>query len=122
MTFEVAHQRRARCFGAWDDRHCRWGRTAGSTCITQCRTRFCDVDGVLRPVTRWADSEVDAEAAPRAALRDRALLPDGDKAAGTRLADASTVWLAEVEESCLASGTTQLYRAAARVYLIPRLG
>jgi hypothetical protein len=32
------------------------------------------------------------------------------------------VWLAEVDQSPLATGPKQLYRAAARIYLLPTLG
>jgi hypothetical protein len=86
------------------------------------RARFRDFDGVLRPVTRWGSSEVEAGARLLATLRKRAFFPEGEIAAGTRLAAASRVWLAEVDQSDLAAGTKQLYRTAARIYLIPTLG
>jgi hypothetical protein len=86
------------------------------------RARFRDFDGVLRPVTRWGSGDVEAVALLLEALRERAFFPDGELAAGIRLAAAPRVWLAEVDQSDLATGTKQLYRAAARIYLIPTLG
>jgi integrase len=43
-------------------------------------------------------------------------------AADTRLTSATRVWLSELERSELASSTRQLYRAAARRYLVPAIG
>jgi integrase len=56
------------------------------------------------------------------ALHERATFPEGDLAAGTRLGAATAVWLADLDASTLTSSTRQLYRAAARLYLIPTLG
>lgn len=86
------------------------------------RARFRDHDGLLRPVTRWGRSEVEAGALLRVALRERACCGDGEIGAGSRLAAATGVWLSEIDRSDLAVSTRQLYRAAARLYLIPTLG
>jgi integrase len=86
------------------------------------RARFRDYDGVRRPVTRWGSSEGEASCRLLAALRERAFFPEGEMAPGTRLSAAARLWLAEVDQSPLAAGTKQLYRAAARIYLGPTLG
>jgi hypothetical protein len=102
-------------YGRLDFHHAASGRV-------RARARFRDFDGVLRPVTRWGSSDVEAGARLLATLRERAFFPEGEMAAGARLAAASRVWLAEVDQSDLAAGTNQLYRAAARIYLVPTLG
>ncbi|HZC51124.1 MAG TPA: hypothetical protein VE441_01300, partial [Mycobacterium sp.] len=43
-------------------------------------------------------------------------------AADTRLTSAQRVWRRELEQSELAVNTRQLYRVAARLYVVPTLG
>src|SRR5437870_374044 len=98
--------------GRIDFHHARSGRI-------RARTRFRDVDGVLRPVTRWGSTEPEAGARLTVALGYRVCGADGAFAARTRLASAAQGWLDEIDRSDLAVSTRQLYRAAARLYLIP---
>jgi integrase len=86
------------------------------------RTRVRDLDGVLRAVTRWGSSETEAAARWRVALREQASRGDAEISPQTRLMSATRLWLDELDQSELAVSTRQLYRAAARRYLIPTLG
>jgi hypothetical protein len=86
------------------------------------RTRVRGTDGVLRAVTRWGGSEAEASARLLVAVREQACDDDGVIAADTRLGLAARVWLSELERSELAASTRQLYRVAARRYLLPTLG
>src|SRR6266542_5679635 len=52
------------------------------------RARFRDVDGVLRPVTRWGTTEAEADALLRVALREWACCGDREIGTTTRLASA----------------------------------
>jgi len=56
------------------------------------------------------------------AVRELACQDDGVIAAETRLESATQVWVSELARSGLAPSTRQLYRAAARRYLLPTLG
>jgi integrase len=98
-----------------DFHHAKLGRI-------RARARFRDLDGVLRPVTRWGSTETEAGELLRAALRERACCDDREIAAATRLVSATRVWLDEIDRSDLAVSTRQMYGAAARLYLIPTLG
>jgi hypothetical protein len=86
------------------------------------RVRIRDIDGVLRAVTRWAGTEDEAAALLRIALRNRACRGDHEISGETKLAAAVQTWLVEIDQSDLAVSTRQLYRAAARLYLVPTLG
>jgi hypothetical protein len=99
--------------GRIDFHHARSGRV-------RARTRIRDVDGVLRAVTRWGANEVDACTRLRVAVRDRARRGEGEISPQTRLVPATQMWLADLDRSELAISTRQLYRAAARLYLIPQ--
>jgi integrase len=77
---------------------------------------------MLRAVTRWGSSEVEAGARLRVAVRCRVGGGAPVFGAHTRLVPAVQVWLDELDRSELAVSTRQLYRAAARLYLIPTLG
>ncbi len=101
--------------GRVDFRQARSGRF-------RARIRIRGVDGVLQAVTRWGGSEAEAAARLMVAVREYARHDDGLFGAGTRLTCATRVWLVELERSDLATGTRQLYQAAARRYLIPTLG
>jgi hypothetical protein len=101
--------------GRIDFHHARSGRV-------RARTRIRDLDGVLRAVTRWGASEAEASARLRVAVRERACRGDCEISPQTRLVSATPRWLDELDRSELAAGTRQLYRAAARRYLIPTLG
>jgi hypothetical protein len=94
---------------------------AGSGRI-RARARIRDIDGVLRPVTRWGSTEGEAQALLGAALRRRACCGDREVTGETRLAAAVQTWLVEIDQSDLAVSTRQLYRAASRLYLTPTLG
>jgi integrase len=86
------------------------------------RVRLRDVDGALRPLTRWGATEVDAYARLMVAVRERSWRGDQEIGAATPLASAVTTWLQELDESGLAVSTRQLHWAAARLYLVPTLG
>lgn len=102
-------------YGRVDLHHANSGRI-------RARTRFRDIDGVLRAVTRWGGSEAEASARLRVAVRERGCRGDRQISPQTRLVSASCLWLDELDQSELAVSTRQLYRAAARRYLIPTLG
>ncbi len=102
-------------FGSIDVNHARSGRV-------RARARFRDYDGSCRPVTRWAGNEDEARSRLLQALAERARFPEGELAAGTRLSAAARVWLADLDASALTTNSKQLYRAAARLYLVPALG
>jgi integrase len=93
----------------------------GASGRVRARTRVRGADGVLRAVTRWGGSEAEASARLLVAVREPAC-DDGVIAADTRLISATQVWLNELDRSDLAASTRQLYRAAARRYVIPALG
>jgi integrase len=93
----------------------------GASGRVRARTRIRGTDGVLRAVTRWGSSEAEASARLLVAVHEQAC-DDGVIAADTRLISATQVWLNELERSDLAASTRQLYRAAARRYVIPALG
>jgi integrase len=86
------------------------------------RARIRDIDGVLRPVTRWGSTENEAEAHLSAALQRRACCGDHEITGETKVAAAVQTWLVEIDQSDLAVSTRQLYRAAGRLYLAPTLG
>ena len=64
----------------------------------------------------------EAAALRRSALRNRACRGDQEISAETKLAAAARTWLFEIDQSDLAVSSRQLYRAAARLYLVPTLG
>jgi len=101
--------------GRIDFHHARSGRI-------RARARIRDIDGVLRPVTRWGSTEDEAAALLAAALRGRGCCGDHEITGETRVAAAVRTWLVEVDQSDLAVSTRQLYRAAGRLYLTPTLG
>src|SRR6266571_564680 len=80
------------------------------------RARIRDLDGVLRPVTRWGSTAAEAGELLQAALRERGCCGDREIGPRTRLVSAVPVWLGEIDGSDLAVSTRQLYRAAARLY------
>jgi hypothetical protein len=77
---------------------------------------------VLRPVTRWGSTDAEASARLLVAVHEHARRDDGVITTDTRLTSATRIWLSELERSDLAASTRQLYRAAARRYVIPTLG
>jgi integrase len=101
--------------GRIDFHHARSGRV-------RARTRVRDIDGVLRPVTRWGSTDAEASARLLVAVHEHARRDDGVITTDTRLTSATRIWLSELERSDLAASTRQLYRAAARRYVIPTLG
>jgi integrase len=86
------------------------------------RARIRDIDGVLRPVTRWGGTEDEAAALLRRALQNRGCRGDHEISGETKVAAAVQTWLIDIDQSDLAISTRQLYRAAARLYLVPTLG
>jgi integrase len=101
--------------GRIDFHHARSGRI-------RARARIRDIDGVLRPVTRWGSTENEAEAHLSAALQRRACCGDHEITGETKVAAAIQTWLVEIDQSDLAVSTRQLYQAAGRLYLTPTLG
>jgi integrase len=101
--------------GRIDFHHAKSGRV-------RARVRLRDVDGALRPLTRWGSTEADAYARLVVAVRERSWRGDQEIGATTLLALAVPIWLDELDQSNLAVSTRQLYRAAARLYLVPTLG
>jgi len=77
---------------------------------------------VLRAVTRWGSTEADAGARLMVAVRERVGCGDQEISGTSRLVSAVPVWLDELDRSDVAVSTRQLYRAAARRYLILTLG
>lgn len=65
------------------------------------RARVRDVDGVLRPVTRWGSTEAEAAALLRNALRNRACRGDHEISGETNVAAAVQTWLVEIDKSDL---------------------
>lgn len=84
------------------------------------RARIRNIDGVLRPVTRWGTTEDEAAALLQGALRKGAGCGDHEIRGETKVAAAVQTWLGEIDQSDLAVSTRQLYRAAGRLYLTPR--
>ena len=81
---------------------------------------FVTSTAVSRSHTR-AGTEAEARKRLLQALVERARFPDCGRAAGTRIS-ATRVWLADLGASQLATSSRQLYRAAARHYLVPTTG
>ena len=86
------------------------------------RARFRDFDGQCRAITRWAGSEVDAQARLLKALEERAAFPAGERGPGARVRAVIPLWLADLDVGSLAPSTRQLYAAAAHLYVQPALG
>ncbi|MGY1688436.1 tyrosine recombinase XerC [Geodermatophilus sp. SYSU D00867] len=88
------------------------------------RVSFRDFDGRRRFVTRYGESRPQAERRLREALRDR----DGSaettagSGADSRVSSLATMWLAEIDDSELATGTKRLYRFAVTSHVLPALG
>ncbi|WP_029429862.1 tyrosine recombinase XerC [Blastococcus sp. URHD0036] len=83
---------------------------------------FRDFDGRRRSVSRFGRTKAEAERRLRAALRDRDSAPDEGNSSDSRLATVATAWLAEVDDSDLATGTKRLYRFAVQSYVLPGIG
>jgi hypothetical protein len=86
------------------------------------RASFRDFDGHRRFVTRYGRSRAEAERRLREALRDRDGSVDEGRTADSRLATVAVEWLAEVDDSDLATGTKRLYRFALTNYVLPGVG
>jgi len=86
------------------------------------RAKFRDYDGVVRSVTRYGPTRPKAEAALRAALRDRGTpVLDGIHGGG-RVAQLAAAWLADVEERDLSAATKEMYADIAHRHVLPALG
>lgn len=86
------------------------------------KTRFRDLDGTTRVVTRWGGSKAAARDALVTALRDRAG-PIGSGITGeTRLELVAREWMREVDESERAESTKALFRRVAESRVIPGVG
>lgn len=101
-----------------------WGRVGflHSDGRVRARVRVRDADGVLRAVSRWGDSEVEAGARLAVAVREHDPGGGGELRGATRVRVAVDLWLTEIEQSSLSDSSRQLYRAAARRYILPTLG
>jgi len=86
------------------------------------RVGFRDFDGRRRSVTRYGESRAHAERRLREALRDRDGSAETTTGADSRVSSLATTWLAEIDESELATGTKRLYRFAVTSYVLPGLG
>ncbi|MFD1836247.1 tyrosine-type recombinase/integrase [Brachybacterium rhamnosum] len=88
----------------------------------QARTRFRDVDGVTRSVTRTRPTKGAARNALTEDLTDR-LAPAGeDLTANSPIEQAVTLWLADRETANLASNTLRRYREVATDHVNPGMG
>jgi integrase len=86
------------------------------------RARFRDYDGVVRSVTRYGSTKPRAEAALRAALRDRVTSGAGALDADARLRRLAEEWLREISGRDLAPATKEMYRDAVERHVLPGLG
>lgn len=103
--------------GTWGSVHTR--RVSGGF---QARTRFRDVDGITRSVTRTGKSAGAARSALTDHLKDR-LAPSGDDlSAESPIEQAVIIWLADREAADLASNTMRRYREVANDHVVPALG
>ncbi|GAB3307798.1 hypothetical protein GCM10027451_16160 [Geodermatophilus aquaeductus] len=73
-------------------------------------------------VTRYGRTRAEAERRLRAALRDRDGSVDEGRTADSPLATVAAEWLAEIDDSDLATGTERLYRFALNNYVLPGVG
>ncbi|WP_448612320.1 site-specific integrase [Geodermatophilus sp. URMC 60] len=88
----------------------------------QAAASFRDSDGRRRQVLRTGPTRAQAERRLREALRDRATAGSPPLPADSRLSAMATLWLADVDASELASGTTRLYRFVVHSYVLPAVG
>jgi integrase len=90
------------------------------------RTKFRDLDGVVRPVKRSGKTGPAAERALRAALVERqAPMKNAEIASGSTFGKAAELWLLEVEQAVEAgqrsSGTLANYQSVYGVHVRPAL-
>jgi integrase len=83
---------------------------------------FRDLDGRRRFVVRNGTTRAQAERRLREALRDRSTASSPPVPADSQLSAMAALWLADVDDSELAPGTTRLYRFAVNAYVLPGLG
>ena len=86
----------------------------------QALTRVRDSDGKLRKLERWRDTKSAAEAALKAALRER-VAPSPAHAVikpTTTVQDVARVWLADLVDADLATSTRQVYRLMCQRHVI----
>lgn len=88
----------------------------------EARGSFRDFDGRRRLVARYGQSRAEAERRLREAFRDRSALTVSPVPADTRVSAMAARWLADIDDSELASGTRRLYRFAIDSYIVPRAG
>lgn len=93
----------------------------------EARTSFCDLDGVLRPVRRFADSKQAAGTALQEALRNRpGASVAGELTAATVFKEVAAAWLREIDDAVTdghkAPNTARVYRTVLRKHLEPVFG
>jgi integrase len=85
------------------------------------RARVRDLDGVIRPVERWADTKAAAPRMLTDALRDRVTPAPGDAVIkpDSPVKDAADVWLTEMQEnSRLSINTRKVYASSLNRHVI----
>jgi integrase len=90
-------------------------------------TRYCDLDGVTRPVRRFADSKQAANAALQKALRNRpGASVAGELSAATPFEEVAAAWMVEIDNAVAdghkAPNTARVYRTVLRKHLLPVFG
>lgn len=93
----------------------------------EARTSFCDLDGVLRPVRRFADSKQAAGTALQKALKNRpGASVAGELTAATVFEEVAAAWLREIDDAVAdghkAPNTARVYRTVLRKHLEPVFG
>lgn len=93
----------------------------------EARTSFCDLDGVLRPVRRFADSKQAACTALQDALRNRpGASVAGELTAATVFEEVAAAWMREIDDAVTdghkAPNTARVYRTVLRKHLEPVFG
>lgn len=86
------------------------------------RARFRDFDGRTRKVEAWGKTGAAAERALVSAMQDRAAPSNDELRPETTVARLAAVWLAEIDDSTLATNTRQRYREVVDDYVITGLG
>lgn len=85
------------------------------------RTRFRDLDGVTRPVERWASSKTKAERAVQDACQDRVGKPVAQLTGSSRVRDLAPVYLESIRQRRAAT-TYDRYKTAVDKHIVPAVG
>ena len=88
----------------------------------QAGASFRDLDDRRRYVARNGPTRAQAERRLREALRDRGSAETPPVPVDSRLSAMAALWLADVDDSELATGTKRLYRFVVNAYVLPGLG